>query len=66
MQPGAVLSQARALQQTARRTRERTLAMRQENQALLARARQHMFLSHESAAAGEHPDVAVDAVDRLP
>lgn len=39
---GALVSKARALQETARQTRERTLAMRQENQALLARVRQQM------------------------
>ena len=36
--------------------------MRQENQALLTRSRQHMFRAHNSAAAGGHLDVAVDAV----
>ena len=47
---------------TARQTRERTLAMRQENQALLTRVRQHMLGPHEAGLTAEHQDVPVDAV----
>ena len=48
---GVVLGQARALHETAGQTHERTLAMRQENQALLSPVRQHMLRPHEPAAA---------------
>ncbi|HEU0100850.1 MAG TPA: PP2C family protein-serine/threonine phosphatase [Mycobacteriales bacterium] len=62
---GDALGQARALRETARQTREDTLTMRGENQALLSRVRQQMFRPRSSRphgdAAGGHHDVAVDA-----